>query len=641
MFKVQLAQVNYRYGSNAYFPYSVGLLQSYALSHPDIKSKVEFCTPLFLRKPIKEVVDQLEGVQLLGLSSYIWNWNYNLELAKKAKSKFPKLKVVLGGPQVPLNNDDFLVEHHYVDFLIDQEGEESFKQLLLQLTSTKPDLFQVSGLRFLDNGNQIVNSKGEKLENLDDIPSPYTSGMFDRLIDEHPDIIFQATQETHRGCPYSCTFCDWGSATMSKVRRFGQDRLAGEFEWFGSKGIELLYNADANYGLFAEDVSLTEKMIEVKRKTGYPKKFRAAYAKNSNERVFEIAKLLEDEEMCKGITLSFQSMDFNVLDLIKRRNMKVNNFKELITTYRQAHIPTYTELIIGLPGETYETFVAGVDLLLTSGQHDSLSIYHAMLLENAEMNQPAYKETHGIKSQRIPMLFLHGSLEEDDLTEYYEIVTATKTMPTNDWVKTSIFAWGIQAFHCLNLTQSISVGLKEKYGVAYGEFYEGLFDYLIKSDSYLGVLFKKLESIAIEVSHGKGSLDFEVRTFGDIMWPVEEILFLKAQNEDLWPVLRSFLDFKFPNISTADLDDLIKYQRITLRVCDPENFKEVNLSSNWHTFITLALENRLIELERKPIRVSRTRFEKFDNEVDYAREVVWYGRKGSSLREKNLELEIL
>jgi hypothetical protein len=496
-------------------------------------------------------------------------------------------------------------------------------------------------LRFLDNGTLTVNAKTKKLESLDDIPSPYTSGIFDRLIDQYPDIQFQATQETHRGCPYSCTFCDWGSATMSKVRRFGQDRLASEFEWFGSKRIELLYNADANYGLFAEDVALTEKMIEVKRKTGFPKKFRAAYAKNSNERVFEIAKLLEDEEMCKGITLSFQSMDFNVLDLIKRRNMKVNNFKELITTYRQAHIPTYTELIIGLPGETYETFVSGVDLLLTSGQHDSLSIYHAMLLENAEMNQPAYKETHGIKSQRIPMLFLHGSLEEDDLTEYYEVVTATKTMPTNDWVKTSIFAWGIQAFHCLNLTQSISVGLKEKYGIPYAEFYEGLFDYLMKSDSYLGELFKRLESIAIAVSNGNGSLDFEDRTFGDIMWPVEEILFLKAQNEDFWPAVRGFLDSRFPSIPAADLDDLIAYQRITLRVCDPETYKDVKLNSNWHSFISLALENRSTELERKSVRVSRTRLEKFDNEVDYAREVVWYGRKGSSLREKNLELEIL
>ena len=641
MFRVQLAQVNYRYGNNAYFPYSVGLLQSYALKDPKIRSKVEFCPPLFLRKPINEVVDLLEGVQLLGLSSYIWNWNYNLELAKKAKSQFPKLKVVLGGPQVPLNDENFLADHHYVDFLIDQEGEESFNQLLLELTAAKPDLYQVSGLRFLHEGNQIVNSKSKKLENLDDIPSPYTSGIFESLIEQHPELQFQATQETHRGCPYSCTFCDWGSATMSKVRRFGQDRLASEFEWFGSKRIELLYNADANYGLFAEDVSLTEKMIEVKRKTGYPKKFRAAYAKNSNERVFEIAKLLEDEEMCKGITLSFQSMDFNVLDLIKRRNMKVNNFKELITTYRQAHIPTYTELIIGLPGETYETFVTGVDLLLTSGQHDSLSIYHAMLLENAEMNQPAYKETHGIKSQRIPMLFLHGSLEEDDLTEYYEVVTATETMPTNDWVKTSIFAWGIQAFHCLNLTQSISVGLKEKYGISYAEFYESLFEYLIVSDTYLGELFKKLESIAVAVSQGNGSLDFEDRTFGEIMWPVEEILFLKAQNDDFWPIVRNFLDSRFPSIASTDLDDLIAYQRITLRVCDPATYGDVKLNSDWHTFITLALENRTTELDRKSIRVIRTKFEKFDSEVDYAREVVWYGRKGSSLREKNLEIEVL
>jgi hypothetical protein len=116
---------------------------------------------------------------------------------------------------------------------------------------------------------------------------------------------------------------------------------------------------------------------------------------------------------------------------------------------------------------------------------------------------------------------------------------------------------------------------------------------------------------------------------------------LKAQNEEFWNILRNFLYAQFAEISKSDLDDLIAYQKITLRVRNPETYKEVDLSSNWHTFITLALENRSSELKREPIRVSRTKFDKFDTESDYAREVVWYGRKGSSLREKNLEIEIL
>ena len=77
----------------------------------------------------------------------------------------------------------------------------------------------------------------------------------------------------------------------------------------GKNSIELVYNCDANYGLFPDDIDLTKSMIETKKKYGFPKKFRAAFAKNSNQRVFEIASLLNDNDMCKGITLSLQSTD--------------------------------------------------------------------------------------------------------------------------------------------------------------------------------------------------------------------------------------------------------------------------------------------------------------------------------------------
>ena len=39
--------------------------------------------------------------------------------------------------------------------------------------------------------------------------------------------------ETNRGCPYGCTFCDWGSATLSRVRKFDLDRVFAELEWCG------------------------------------------------------------------------------------------------------------------------------------------------------------------------------------------------------------------------------------------------------------------------------------------------------------------------------------------------------------------------------------------------------------------------
>ena len=587
---------------------------------------------IFLREKVDAIINKINNVDVLAMSCYIWNWNHSLTLAKKAKEVYPNIKVVLGGPQVPDFDKQFLVNHPYIDAVVTNEGEIVFKNLLKAYIDGT-DLKEVDGIRILVDGKEFRTKPAARITDLEQLPSPYVSGVFDSIVSDS-NIKFQATQETHRGCPYSCTFCDWGSATMSKVRRFSKERIVGEYEWFGKNGIDLLYNADANYGLFPEDVDLTKELVKTKEKYGRPTKFRAAYAKNSNDRVFNIASILEEEEMCKGVTLSFQSMDSVTLDLIKRKNMKINNFKELITTYRVANIPTYTELIIGLPGETLDTFIDGIDVLLESGQHDSLSIYHAMLLTNAEMNSETYRKTHGIQSQVIPLLLLHGTVEENDITEYYEIVTSTNTMPTKEWIECSLFAWGIQTFHCLNLTQSVAVFLNHKYDIAYKNFYIDLFKYIKASKTTVADILNNAENIAREVAFGYGSFDLKDRTYGNVMFPVEEILFLQIVNEDFWSLLKEFMLHRYKNIPNDIIDDLVNYQRISVKQPLKQQIKSVDLNYNIHEYVSSLLINKEdVELEKIRNTITTNNPNSYSDVKDYAREIVWYGRKGSSLRE--------
>jgi radical SAM superfamily enzyme YgiQ (UPF0313 family) len=607
------------------------LLESFVKSS-NIKDNINFLPSIFLREKIDEIINKIIDVDVLAISCYIWNWNHSLSLAKKAKDFYPNIKVVLGGPQVPDFDKNFLVNHPYVDVVVTNEGELVFKNLLsAYLNGT--DLKEVEGIRILVDGKEFRTKPAARIIDLEQLTSPYISGVFDSMV-SNTNIQFQATQETHRGCPYSCTFCDWGSATMSKVRRFSKERIVGEYEWFGKNGIDLLYNADANYGLFPEDVELTKELVRTKEKYGKPTKFRAAYAKNSNDRVFEIASILEEKEMCKGVTLSFQSMDSVTLDLIKRKNMKINNFKDLITTYRVADIPTYTELIIGLPGETLDTFIDGIDVLLNSGQHDSLSIYHAMLLTNAEMNSETYRNTHGIQSQVIPLLLLHGTVEENDITEYYEIVTGTNTMPTKEWIECSLFAWGIQTFHCLNLTQAVSVFLKHKYNISYKNFYIDLFKYIQNSKTKIADILNNAENIAREVAFGYGSFDLKDRTYGNVMFPVEEILFLQVVNEDFWPLLNNFLTYRYKNIPVDIINDLVEYQRISLKQPLQKQIQSVNLSYDIHGYISsLLVNNEDVELQKINNKIIINNPNSYEDIKDYAREIVWYGRKGNSLRQ--------
>ena len=60
---IQLVQVNYCYGENAFLPYSAGMLQAYAQSHEDVREAYEFLPIVFLREPVEQVVvhDVLQG----------------------------------------------------------------------------------------------------------------------------------------------------------------------------------------------------------------------------------------------------------------------------------------------------------------------------------------------------------------------------------------------------------------------------------------------------------------------------------------------------------------------------------------------------------------------------------------------------
>ena len=77
---------------------------------------------------------------------------------------------------------------------------------------------------------------------------------------------WQATWETNRGCPFKCTFCDWGSATASKLRKFEEERLYKEIDYFTEKKIDYINCADSNFGIIKRDLNLASKLAENKKK---------------------------------------------------------------------------------------------------------------------------------------------------------------------------------------------------------------------------------------------------------------------------------------------------------------------------------------------------------------------------------------
>ncbi len=628
---IYMCTVNNRYGDNVFLPYSTGIIMSYCLSIDKIKENFEFKDNLFIKDDICKVVDKLENPAIFGFSSYIWNFEYNKKLAEQIKYKYPNCLIIFGGHQIPFESHDFFTNNSYVDIIIHGDGEIPFSEILLEYLSDK-NFSNIDNLSINVGGKTFKTRIKKRNSDLSSIPSPYLTGIFDKII--KLPYSFVASLETNRGCPYGCTYCDWGSPFMyyKNIIPFDEQRVKDEIEWFGKNKIELVFGCDSNFGILPRDNKFISKFIDVKNRYGFPKKFRTTYAKNSNYTIFKMNKDLNKHKMCKGVTLSFQSLNYKTLDAIGRVNMQMEDFKKLIKLYNDEGISTYTEIIIGLPHETYDSFCDGLNTILENGQHGSINIYNCEIFPNSIMGTKVYQDIYGIKSVRIPALLPHSIPDLDSVQEYTEIVIGTNSMHIGDWKRAYIFSWTIQCFHCLGLTQYISIFFHNELEISYRQFYEDLISYGENNPkSIIGQELKFVSDIIDGVTKG-GSLEFVIKRFGDITWYIEESSFLNIiyNKKNFYDELKNYLLSYIKNIDGDIISDLIKYS--DQMVIDPfcKNIMELELIYDFHEYFKeyyRCIERpKLVQIKNK---LTLFDIEEFNGNLpNYAKQIIWYGRKG-------------
>jgi putative methyltransferase len=479
--KISLVQPNFQQGPkefNAhYLPYSVGVLWAYVNQFESIKSNYQLEDIIWRRDNIDETVARLSKCDIVGFSTYVWNKNYNYSLARRLKEINPDCLIFFGGPEMPITKKDIFKKLSFIDVVIKSEGEVILRQLLDAISNNMP-WDDIKGLLINRDSVAIDTGDGERISSLEDMPSPYLTGVFDKIMAETTDVEWNATVETNRGCPYACTFCDWGSLTYNKVKKFNLEKVFAELEWIGQNGCGFVTITDANFGMFVErDNAIADKLIEVQEKYGCPNSFSMSWAKDQKPEVFDIVfKLIKNPKFNQGLTVSVQSMDLDVLENIKRKNLAQHKIENIFALCDKNNVPVYTEIILGLPGETKDTWKEGFYKIYRAGNHTGINILHAQMLENAEMNL-LQKKLYGITS--VPVYdYMSGSYNYNELQECVEVVTGTKDMPTEEMLDSQAFSWFMQTFHINGLTTYISRFLYKNAGIDYSVFYDKLWNYL-------------------------------------------------------------------------------------------------------------------------------------------------------------------
>src|SRR6266403_846188 len=469
--------------SKPYLPYMWAILKSYWEHHGSRTDAYEWLEPIWrndrpdlLLQPYRHLT-----IDVLGLSCYTWNWEVQCSIARHVKSLNPACLVVAGGPEPDYKDPDFYRKHPYIDIVVVKDGELTFRELLSRISKDDFNFQDIGGLYLPQSDGALICTGQAQVPTVFDY-SPYLeqSAYYERLIEQYGPASFDVIFETNRGCPYGCSFCDWGSSTMSKIRRFDMARIEAEVDWMGRMKIGRVMLADANFGILPRDVEIADLINATReRYKGYPEYIFYSAAKNHPDRVIAIARKFAESGICTAHALSIQHTKKEVLAATERNNISPEKQVEVVKAMMANRVPVEVQLILGIPGDTYSLWKSCLADLMEWGIHEDYLIQAYRLLPNAPAAEKSFVDHWQMQTiGRVMFDYTLRSREKgrDLIRMRDKLVVQSKTYSCEDWIKMSAYSAFVKALHNGSLTQRIAIYLRLTHNVPYLEFYQSLIE---------------------------------------------------------------------------------------------------------------------------------------------------------------------
>ncbi len=439
-------------------PLNVGYVAAYTkrLYGDDVNIKIF--------KDVKLLLDHLQHNKpdIVGFSFYYWNTNLNYYVVDRIREKYGRdVVVAFGGPSIDsieVEQKRLLKRFPEVDIFIEGEGEDGFAKLVERALAGKKMMFEspIDCSFFQKKGIFIKGINTSTSLNLSEVPSPYLTGYLDEFLKLSYFPLLQAT----RTCPYQCTFCVAGK-DRSKLRAFPLDQVKQEIDyiayWNKDKPHVLLNLAELNFGINKQDPEIAEYIRSVSEKKGYPKSVYFYSDKRFTDNSKKVIQALGDINK-DGLVFSLQTDHPDALKAINRKNLSDNNINEGIEWAKKNKISVTTEVIFGLPYETYGSMVALLNKSVAQG-FDSIMLHNLFIMEGVELNRDNERMLHGMKTKYRLLGSNYMMIGKDLILEYEKIVTENKYFNFEEFIK----------IRCLNLMF---------FSVFQGGFYKYFFQYV-------------------------------------------------------------------------------------------------------------------------------------------------------------------
>lgn len=363
--------------------------------HFIVREEIE---PWFSEQWLKECLPQARaaldaGLQpAVGFSVYTWNAAEFIDLIRRIRNSCPEIWIILGGPHVQQVEDYLLVDP--IDAVVMGEGEFTFVEWLD--TAHLKSWHDIQGLAFVEDGAVVKSVARPRTLDLSVFPSaldaiPLTGA------DGKP-LYESVAYETSRGCPFKCSFCEWGTGMLgTKIYQFPLERIRSDWEKIINAGIANIWLADSNFGALKEDIEKTRIVCDLKDRTGLPSTFATSWSKKHNPRVQEIVLMLNQHGLLPHYQLALQTLTPLALELSNRKNMAANEYEPIAKAMAEAGVPIAAELIWGLPGDNLADFERNLDKLIATFPNVNIFTYN--LLPGTEF----YEKRFEYKIETVPV----------------------------------------------------------------------------------------------------------------------------------------------------------------------------------------------------------------------------------------------
>lgn len=305
-----------------------------------------------------------EKLDIICLGLYPWNHYRYIEFGRKVKELFPKIVIIVGGPEIDAhrNPDSFWSNHEFADIVVYGDGEIAFKDLIDSMIDSTTLTDEVHNIIFKKNdvnincGYKRFDDKNHKLVS----PYIHNKESIERTIKDlkqAKDLNLLINWEFTRGCPFQCSFCDWSSGLHHKTYRKTYD-FQSDLEFFSSIDLQATW-IDANIGIFKEDEEIVDKGLELQKLNPEFRLYLSNYSKVKKETVYKFIEKIERFNPGKEIhTIAIQDINESVLQNISRPDIPWREHKEILLDFKKRYpsIKLLVETMIGLPGQTTESY---------------------------------------------------------------------------------------------------------------------------------------------------------------------------------------------------------------------------------------------------------------------------------------------